>query len=119
MDVLYVSANSLFPILEDIHFNRDISGKSQYLARHIFDAELLILDDLGAEFTTPFTASELFRIINDRLLEGKKIIISTNLSISEMEKRYSSSVYSRLIGSFEIIKFFGEDIRWKIKNGDI
>lgn len=118
-DVLYVSANSLFPILEDIHFNRDVSERNQYLARHVFDAELLILDDLGAEFVTPFTSSELFRIINDRLLDGKKIIISTNLSINETEKRYSPRVYSRLIGSFEIIKFFGEDIRWKLKNGEM
>ena len=116
VDVLYVSANSLFPILEDLHFNRGVSEKNQYLAGHIFDAELLILDDLGAEFVTQFTASELFRIINNRLLEGKKTIISTNLSVSEMEKRYSSRVYSRLIGGYEIIKFFGEDIRWKLKN---
>ena len=119
VDVLYVSSNLLFPILEDLHFNRRVSEKNQYLVEHVFDADLLILDDLGAEFITQFTASELFRIINSRLLDEKKMIISTNLSVSEIEKKYSPRVFSRIVGSFDIIKFFGEDIRWKIKNGEV
>ena len=113
--MLYVSANSLFPILEDLHFNRDVSEKNQYLVDKVFSSGLLILDDLGAEFVTPFTSAELFRIVNNRLLESRPMIISTNLGLAETEKRYSSRLYSRLVGSFTIIKFFGEDIRWKMK----
>ncbi len=115
-DVLYVSANSLFPILEDLHFNRDVSEKNRYLVEKVFGSALLILDDLGAEFVTPFTSAELFRIVNNRLLEGKRTIISTNLSIDETERRYSPRLYSRLTGGYTILKFFGEDIRWKLKN---
>ncbi len=116
VDVLYVSANSLFPILEDLHFNRNVSEKNQYLVEHVFDAELLILDDLGAEFVTPFTSAELFRIINNRLMDGKKMIISSNISEEELKRRYSERIYSRIAGSFNVVMFFGEDIRRKIKN---
>lgn len=114
-DVLYVSANSLFPILEDLHFNRDVNEKNQYLVEHIMECELLILDDLGAEFVTPFTSAELFRIINNRLLNGLKNIISTNMDLNELKKRYSERIYSRIIGSFDVVGFFGDDIRRTIK----
>lgn len=113
VDVLYVSASSLFTILEDIHFNRSVSDAGRYLVDHVFSARLLILDDLGSEFVTPFTTSELFRIINNRLLEEKNTIISTNLSISEIEKQYSPRLHSRIVGSYTILKFYGEDIRIK------
>ena len=115
-DVLYVSANSLFPILEDLHFNRDVSENRRYLVDHVLSARLLILDDLGSEFVTPFTSAELFRIVNNRLLQGEQTVISTNLSIDDTQRRYSSRLYSRLIGGYTIIKFFGDDIRWKLKN---
>lgn len=116
-DVLYVSANTLFTILEDLHFNRSVSEGSRYLVDHVFSARLLILDDLGSEFVTQFTAAELFRIVNNRLLDGKKTIISTNLSISEIEKQYSQRLHSRIVGGYTILKFYGEDIR--IKSGNI
>ncbi len=118
VDVLYVSSNSLFPLLEDLHFNRSVSEKNQYLVEHIFDAELLILDDLGAEFVTPFTSAELFRIINNRLLNNKKMIISTNMGVDELARRYSERIYSRIVGSFDIVTFIGDDIRRKIKNNE-
>lgn len=114
-DVLYVSSNSLFPILEDLHFNRAVTERNQYLVQHIMECELLILDDLGAEFVTPFTSAELFRIINNRLLAGCKTIISTNMDLNEVKKRYSERIYSRICGSFDIVGFFGDDIRRIIK----
>ncbi len=115
VDVIYVSANSLFPILEDLHFNREVSEQNQYLVRRVFDSELLILDDLGAEFVTQFTSSELFRIINNRLLDERNTVISTNMDLGELRSKYSERIYSRIAGSFEIVAFFGEDIRRKKK----
>ncbi len=114
-DVLYISANSLFPILEALHFNRETSDENRYLVSHADDCALLVLDDLGAEFVTPFTTAELFRIINDRLLNNRKTIISTNLSLDEMRDRYSERICSRITGGYEIVGFFGEDIRKKLK----
>ena len=112
VDVLYISANSLFPTLENLHFGRG-DEKSSYIAQKALDAELLILDDLGAEFITQFTTSELFRIVNHRLLTGKKMIFSTNLTLSELTSTYSERIVSRIIGEFLTLRFFGEDIRKK------
>lgn len=111
-DVLYISANSFFPMLENIHFGRK-DEKSIYISEKALDADLLILDDLGAEFITQFTVSELFRVLNHRLLTGKKMVFSTNLNLSEIKSTYSERIVSRLIGNFDPIFFFGEDIRKK------
>ncbi len=113
-DVLYISANTLFPIFEALHFGREVSDKEKYLAEHTLSAELLILDDLGAEYITPFTSSELFRVVNNRILSDKKMIFSTNLSLNELSSNYSERITSRIIGYFSSIHFIGEDIR-KIK----
>ncbi len=113
-DVLYISANSLFPMLENMHFGRR-DEKSSYISDKVLDADLLILDDLGAEFITQFTASELFRIMNQRLLMGKKMVFSTNLTFNEIVNSYSERIASRMIGEFHNLRFFGEDIRKKKK----
>lgn len=113
-DVLYISANSLFPALENMHFGR-CDDQGAYIAERALMSDLLILDDLGAEFITQFTTSELFRIMNQRLLTGKKMVFSTNLTLPEIENSYSERIVSRIIGNFETLRFFGEDIRKKKK----
>ena len=110
-DVLYVSCNALFPILEDMHFGRSVNEASEYIVKKINDCELLILDDLGSEFVTQLTSAELFRIINSRLISGGKMIISTNLNRSMIQKTYNERIASRITGNFSILEFLGEDIR--------
>lgn len=114
VDVLYVSCNALFPILEDMHFGRDVSERAAYIIKKLNDCELLILDDLGSEFVTQFTSAELFRIINNRQISGHKMIISTNLNRTQLSKTYNERIASRITGGFSILEFLGEDIR-KIK----
>ncbi len=75
------------------------------------ECDLLIIDDLGAEFQTQFTASAIHELINSRIMEGKPTIISTNLSPAELAESYGERVSSRIIGNFEPIKFEGNDIR--------
>lgn len=111
VDVLYVSSNALFPILEDMHFGRDVSERAAYIVKKINECELLILDDLGSEFVTQFTCAELFRIINNRLLSASKMIISTNLNRDGLSELYTQRIASRISGSFSIFEFFGSDIR--------
>ena len=50
-------------------------------------------------------------LLNDRLLENKPMVISTNLTIDELSRRYSPQIASRLQGSFLLLTFVGEDIR--------
>ncbi len=110
-DVLYVSSNALFPILEDMHFGREVSEEAEYIVKKVSECELLILDDLGSEFVTQFTSAELFRIINNRLLTGGKMIISTNLNRSMLKNTYNERIASRITGGFSILEFLGDDIR--------
>ena len=77
-----------------------------------------VLDDLGAEFSTQFTSSALYNIINSRITASLPTIISTNLSMDEFEKRYGERIFSRIVGCFKWEQFCGKDIRIqkKLKN---
>ena len=108
-DVIYVSSPDFFGKLENARF--DSSEDAETLLRTASAADLLILDDLGTEMTTAFVQSALYQIVNGRLMEKRATIISTNLAPEEIGSRYGRSVLSRLEGDYEILPFFGEDIR--------
>jgi len=115
--VLYLTAPRLFKIIEDYRFNREDMDEPHEMLEAVTDVDLLILDDLGAEFVTVVTSSALFDIINQRLLAKKPMVVSSNLSPLELEKHYSERITSRFAGYYKMIKFFGEDIRIKKKYG--
>lgn len=108
--VIYQTSFKMIEVLEDLRFRRN-ENKDEY--NLLFEADLLIIDDLGAELTNSFTNSELFNLINSRILREKKIIISTNLSPKELAERYDDRIFSRLIAHFDVLKFYGEDLRWE------
>ena len=107
--VVYDTAASVFSRFEDAKFRRDDGGSED--ADRCMKCDLLILDDLGTEMTTDFVQSALYQIVNGRLMEKRATIISTNLAPEEIGSRYGRSVLSRLEGDYEILPFFGEDIR--------
>ncbi len=113
--VLYLTAGQLFRQLEELRFNRNEEEEPVDWDAELLDADLLIIDDLGTEFATMFTASELFRIINDRKLRKKPVVISTNLDYKALMDQYSDRVMSRIIGEYTTLKCFGDDIRMKKK----
>lgn len=112
--VLYDSMPNLLNRIEQEHFNN--KSQSHDILNAVLDADLLILDDLGAEFLTQFTATCIYNVINTRLLSRKPTIISTNLTTTEIETRYTNRILSRLIGTYEILSFCGNDIRIKLKH---
>ncbi len=116
--VLYVTAFDLFSLFEKEKFNKNIEDVNTEILSLTKNADLLIIDDLGTEFITALSASELFDIINSRLLNKKSTIISTNLSPDKLLVHYSGRIVSRLYGEYSMIKFFGDDIRImkKLKN---
>lgn len=69
------------------------------------------MDDVGTEMLTSFVQSAFYRIINDRLISRKKTVLSTNLPVEELGQRYGEAVLSRIRGEYQILRFFGEDIR--------
>ena len=77
----------------------------------VLGCDLLILDDLGTEMTTAFVQSALYQIVNTRLLEKRPTILSTHLKVEALHSRYSPQIASRIEGEYQILPFFGEDIR--------
>lgn len=116
--VLYNTAFDLFNMLEKERFNKNEEETNKEVLSLIKNADLLIIDDLGTEFITSFSTTALFDIINGRILNKKSTIISTNLSSDKMMEIYSERIVSRLYGEYDMIKFFGNDIRIikKLKN---
>ncbi len=115
--VIYLRAARLFSIYEDYKFGRNNDFSA---INNIYNADLLIIDDLGTEPPGKNNISFLFDVINERMANGKKIIINTNLQISELTKLYSMRFTSRLYEYFMMYKFYGEDIRiQKLKKGTV
>lgn len=107
--VIYFTAFQLFDILSKGVFDRDADAIAAH--QNIFDCDLLIIDDLGTEFSNSFTTSQLFLCINERLLRQKSTIISTNLNLNQMIDLYSERTWSRISSNYTLIKLFGDDIR--------
>ena len=112
--VAYETASHLFSKLEKHRFHPDEETAQE--AKRLNECDLLIVDDLGTELPGQFVTAALYTLVNDRLLAGKPMVISTNLNIREIRERYSPQIGSRLYGSFEQIAFVGQDIR-VLKNG--
>lgn len=113
--VVYLTAFQLFDILEKYKFNRSPEEYTsvEEKVRYILDSDLLIIDDLGTESTNSFLASQLYLCVNERLLKQKATIISTNLSLDDLNRLYSERVFSRIISSYRLLKLTGTDIRLK------
>ena len=110
--VLYLTAGEFCRLAEDAQFRRreeDDDGESPLT--DLFEVDLLLLDDLGTEFATALTTSALFQVLNQRLLNRKHTVISTNLSPQRLRDAYSDRILSRLAGSYDFLHFFGQDIR--------
>ena len=109
--VVYDTAAHIFDRFEARKFGREAGEAVEADVDRVLDCDLLILDDLGTEMTTAFVQSALYQIINGRLLERRATILSTNLRLEELGRRYSPQIASRLEGEYQILPFFGEDIR--------
>ena len=107
--VAYETASHLFSKLEKNRFSPD--EDSREAVRKLENSDLLIVDDLGTELPGAFVTAALYTLVNDRLLAGKPMVISTNLNIDEIARRYNPQTASRLQGSFTRLTFVGEDIR--------
>jgi len=103
----------LFTRLERARFSGDEDARRE--AAKYTACDLLIVDDLGTEMPGQFVTTALYTLVNDRLLESKPTIISTNLTSEDLARRYSAQIASRLRGSYRRVAFVGDDIRL-IKN---
>ena len=107
--VLYFTSFDLFDLLSKNTFQKD--RQSADMASFIYDCDLLIIDDLGTELTNSFVSSQLFCCINERIMNKKATIISTNLTMEDFLDTYSERTFSRVSSNYTMIKLIGNDIR--------
>ena len=109
--VVYASAQGICDRAERVKFGRDEDGSDGQFLRAAYGCDLLVLDDLGSEYSSPLSNATLFDLVNSRLLDRRATLISTNLSPDEMERKYSERLVSRLLCGYAMLYFEGEDIR--------
>jgi len=108
-EVVYESAPNVAAIFEKERFLPEEEAKG---TRRLFEAPLLILDDLGTETVSKANASAIYHLINHRAsVASLPTVINTNLTAKQLEKQYDTATYSRLLGEFETKVFLGSDIR--------
>ena len=113
--VIYDSVINILRSIEREHFSREHSSEMIDL---VMETELLILDDLGTEYETPFYSSTIYNIINTRLNSGRPTIISTNLDYAGIRRRYDERVVSRITAVYTCMEFKGEDVRFQLKKNE-
>ncbi len=110
-DVIYITASRLFTICDEIRFGRGDIKTNRAATESFMECDLLIIDDLGTESATRYTESYLFDVVNERIMHGKKMIISTNYSMEALSAAYTTRITSRLYENFNFLHFVGNDIR--------
>ncbi len=111
--VVYDTANHVFQQFESAKFGRENpyeEDPDREINRYL-NCDLLIMDDLGTELMSNFIQSVFYRIVNDRLLSRRKTVLSTNLTVDSLGDRYGEAVRSRIQGEYQVLWFFGDDIR--------
>lgn len=106
--VVYGSVHNFASALEKERFSN--SGEDD-TADLLISADLLLLDDLGTEFQSQYVSSSIYNIIDTRIMKSLPTIISTNLTIDEIQKRYGERLVSRLFSCYTRLTFVGKDIR--------
>ena len=114
--VIYQTAPVLLETVIDYKMNKQKNSQDNFY-KSVLESDLLIIDDLGTESLNSMKLSELFTIINTRILNLNnkitKTIISTNLNINEIFNNYEERIGSRIAGYYNIYYFFGDDLRFK------
>ncbi len=117
--VLYQTAPILLESVIDYKMSKQ-KNPSENIYKSVLEADLLIIDDLGTESLNSMKLSELFTIINTRILNLNnkitKTIISSNLNIKDIFKNYEERIGSRIAGYYDIYYFFGNDLRFTKRN---
>ncbi len=109
--VLYFSASGLIDALSGSSFSGKSSESLYSTGQDLYNCDLLVIDDLGTEYTNAYVVSQLFSCINERLLRKKSTLISTNLSLEDLRNKYSERIFSRITSNYDMYKITGPDIR--------
>ncbi len=109
--VIYFSASGLFKMISQYIFDAKLKSEQRAFYDDLYNCELLVIDDLGTESVNTLTLTELFSLINERDSRKKSTIITTNLSLEQLQNIYSDRIFSRITSNYKLIKLSGQDIR--------
>lgn len=109
--VLYFSSAGLIDVLSGTSFSEKSRESLYSTTQDLYNCDLLVVDDLGTEYTNAYVVSQLFSCINERLLRRKSTLISTNLSLEDLRNKYSERIFSRITSNYDMYKITGPDIR--------
>ena len=110
--VLYSPVQGIIDRYERVRFDRDPTGEDRDFAAMAPRCDLLVIDDLGSEFSTAFSQSVLYNLLNERMNAGLPMILSTNLSVDQLSEAYNERIVSRLLCECASCSFVGKDIRF-------
>lgn len=125
--VLAISVSRILKIIMDSYSQRGDIGEIEVL-NTLYEASLLILDDLGVENKTYWAYEKLYSIIDTRYRSKKPLIITTNLIIEDLRKNLSivdmksgtydtsNRIYNRIVEMCAQIDVEGES--WRIQMGE-
>lgn len=106
---LSVTANTLLNAIRKSYFSHEDEGLAPF-----YQTQLLLIDDLGTEpMWENITVEQLFALLDARFSSRKNTVISTNLSLKELQQRYTERIASRLLDTrqCQAVRFLGDDIR--------
>lgn len=109
--VLYFSASGLIDTLAGNSSAGKLREDLYAISQDLYNCDLLIIDDLGTEYTNTYVVSQLFSCLNERHLRRKPTLISTNLSLEDLRNKYSERIFSRITSNYDMYKITGPDIR--------
>ena len=107
-NVVCGTAQDLLRRIENEHFRRT---EDEGTLDRMLEADLLILDDLGAEFGSSFTQSVVYNILNSRISSERPLIVTSNLTVQEFGEKYARRIVSRLFSQLIQVRFIGKDVR--------
>lgn len=111
----YLTAFEFFDLAREYSFSREEGAPTAAQYHELVTCDILIIDDLGSELNNSFTNTQLYLVLNERMIRRLATIISTNLSLNEIRGIYGERIFSRISGGFTLLRMFGDDIR--LKNG--
>lgn len=109
----YLTAFEFFDLAREYAFSREEGAPPAAQYHDLVTCDILIIDDLGSELNNSFTNTQLYLVLNERMIRRLATIISTNLSLNDIRSIYGERIFSRISGGFTLLRMFGDDIRLK------
>ena len=109
--VLYFRASGLIDTLSGSSQAAKDRDSLHGISQDLYNCDLLLIDDLGTEYTNAYVVTQLFSCLNERHLRRKPTLISTNLSLEDLRNKYSERIFSRITSNYDMYKVTGPDIR--------